>query len=137
MKKIVVGYDATSAAEHALIRAAELAKDTGAEVLVASVTPVLRGAGRGMGPYDPADSPELHQAELQLATKKLRELGVEAKTVNGMGDPATRLVELADAQHADLLVVGATRHPWLKGLLGIAVSERVSHRAHTDVLVVH
>ncbi len=135
MKKIVVGYDASPAADRALARTAELATSTHSEVVVASIAPILHA--RGLGPYDPADSPELHRAELRSAKEKLRELGVDAVTIEAAGDPAKRLVDVAEREHADMLVVGATRHPRARALLGAAVSESVAHKAHTDVLIVH
>ncbi|HZO49618.1 MAG TPA: universal stress protein [Gaiellaceae bacterium] len=136
MKHIVLGYDATPASERALERTAELAKAFGAKVTVTSVARVLMPAGRGVGPIDPVDPPELHAQELAAAKKKLAELGVEADTVTGVGDPARVIVEIADERQADLVVVG-TRSAGLFGrLFAGSVSDEVHHEAPCDVLVV-
>lgn len=138
MKRIIVGYDETPAAVRALERAAELAKAFGAEVIVTSVAPLLAPvSARGVGPYDPADSPALHKEQLHHAAAKLDELGLKAELVDGVGDPARAIVDLAEERDADLIVVG-TREPNLVArLLGTSVSESVEHRAHRDVLIVH
>src|SRR3972149_7769778 len=104
MNHIIVGYDQTPAADRALERAAELAKRFEAKVTVASTAPVLHG--RGVGPIDPVDPPARHELQLRHAKDKLAELGIQAETVNGLGDPARALVTLAEEREADMIVVG-------------------------------
>ncbi len=136
MKHIVLGYDATPAADRALVRTAELAKAFGAKVTVTSVARVLTPAGRGIGPIDPVDPPSLHAQEVATAKAKLAELGVEADSVTGIGDPARVIVEVAEERQADLVVVG-TRSAGLFGRLFTgSVSDEVHHEAPCDVLVV-
>ena len=55
MKTIVVGYDETEPAQHALARAADLAAAFGSKVIVTSVAPVLVGS-REMGARRPGGS---------------------------------------------------------------------------------
>lgn len=135
MKNIVVGYDETPAADHALVRAAELAKAFDAKVIVASIAPVLRS--RGVGPVDPVDPPARHQLQLRHAGEKLEALGVKADFVNGLGDAARTLVEIAENHKADMIVVGTRELHGLERLLKGSVSEGVEHKAHCDVLIVH
>ncbi len=135
MKHIIVGYDETPAADHALERAAELAKAFESKVTVASIAPVLHG--RGVGPIDPVDPPARHELQLRHAKAKLAELGIDAETVNGLGDPARALVTLADERKADMIVVGTRELRGLERLLLGSVSESVEHKAHCDVLIVH
>ena len=49
MKTIVVGYDETETAVHALERAVELAEKFDAKLIVTSVTPVVAGGPRSAG----------------------------------------------------------------------------------------
>jgi nucleotide-binding universal stress UspA family protein len=49
MKTIVLGYDDTVPAKHALERTAELARAFQANVVVVSVAPVLAPAAHGIG----------------------------------------------------------------------------------------
>jgi len=137
MKTIAVGYDETEPAQRALERAAELAGAFGSKLVVTSVAPVLAGFGsRDLSGVDPADSPELHRTELDSAKAFLDGRGLEADYRVGVGDPADAIVELADAEGADLIVVG-TRHLGLvQSMLGISVSGAVKRKAHCDVLTV-
>lgn len=135
MKTIVVGYDETEPAKRALERGAELAAAFGAKVIVTSIAPVLHG--RGIGPVDPVDPPELHREELQHAAAFLGERGIEGEYDLALGEPANHIVDLAEERGADLIVVG-TREPGLiERMLGLSVSGAVQRKAHCDVLIVH
>jgi len=136
MKTIVLGYDDSPEAGRALQKTAELAKALGAQVLVTSVAPVMSFSGRGIGPYDPADPPERHETLARDATAVLTEQGIDAKAITGPGQPGDAIVELADQQKADLIVLGMSHHPHLSRILG-SVSEDVARHAHCDVLLMH
>jgi nucleotide-binding universal stress UspA family protein len=127
MKAIVVGYDESDPSERALERAAELAGFYDAKLIVTSVVPVLI-ATRPTG--DPG-------SELRQASERVRELGLEAELVEAVGDPAEAIVEVAEANQADLIVVGTREPSTIERLLGHSVSEGVQRRAHCDVLIVH
>jgi len=137
IKKIVVGYDDGEPARRALDRAAEIAEAFGASIVVTSVTPTLPGAGRSAGPTDPVDSFEHHKDELKSARDRLADRNVEVRFQAAVGEPADTIVELADSEDADLIVVG-TREPGIvERLLGQSVSGSVARHAHRDVLIVH
>jgi len=137
VNKIVVGYDDGEPARRALDRAAEIAEAFGASIVVTSVTPTLPGAGRSAGPTDPADSFEHHKDELKSARDRLADRNVEVRFQAAVGEPADTIVELADSEDADLIVVG-TREPGIvERLLGQSVSGSVARHAHRDVLIVH
>ena len=138
MKSIVLAYDDTEAAKRARERAAELAKTSGARVTVVSVAPVLIGAsGRGMGPIDPVDPPELHREQLDTAKAELSRMGIEAVPQLALGDPADAILNLAESEGADMIVVGSSHPSFISAMLGLSVSGSVQRRAHCDVLVVH
>lgn len=136
MKTIVLAYDDSPEAGRALRRTAELAKALGARVVVASITPILVPAGRGIGPYDPVDPPERHRKLAEDAAALLAENGVEAEARDALGDAGDTIVRIADEREADLIVLGSTHHTHLARLLG-SVSDDVAHHAHCDVLLVH
>ena len=137
LKTIVVGYDDGEPARRALDRAADIAEKFGASLVVTSVTPTLPGAGRSAGPTDPVDSFEHHVDELKAARDHLSGRGVDVRFQAAVGEPADTIVELANSENADLIVVG-TREPGIvERLLGQSVSDSVARHAHRDVLIVH
>jgi len=137
METIVVGYDATEPSKRALARAADIAEKFGSRLVVTSVTPTLPGAGRSAGPTDPVDSFEHHKDELKSARDHLADRNVEVRFQAAVGEPADTIVELADSEDADLIIVG-TREPGIvERLLGQSVSDSVARHAHRDVLIVH
>jgi nucleotide-binding universal stress UspA family protein len=137
MQRIVVGYDGSEPARRALERAAELARVFGASVIVANVAPLYVGVGHGLVPVEPLETPERQREQLAEAATRLAELGVEAETVDAVGEPARTIVAVADDRGADLIVVGTRELGSLERLLGGSVSDGVVHKAHCDVLVVH
>lgn len=137
MKRILVAYDDTDSARRALDRAAELAKAFDAEVIVASVAPLLVSSPRASGPIDPLDSPERHAEELDTARALLSEHGVAATTVVATGDPAEAIAMIADEKDADLVVVGTREPGFAERVLRHSVSAEVARRVHRDLLIVH
>ena len=137
MKSIVLGYDDTETAKRALERTAELAKAYKARVLVVSVSPVLVGAGHGIGPVDPVEPPELHREQLETAKAELARQGIDAAAQLAIGDPADSILDVAEREDADLIVVGSGHASFLAEVFGTSVSGSVQRRAHCDVLVVH
>jgi nucleotide-binding universal stress UspA family protein len=161
METILVGYDGSEAAKHALTRAAEIAEALHARVVVLAVArpesipaaqPLLEGLGPSLAPAGPTGLPvpveptprppetepeDPTQRMLEQARAALPIRGVEVDYVSALGDPAEAILEAADEQNADLIVVGSRVHGFLERLLGGAVDEKVAREAHRDVLLVH
>jgi nucleotide-binding universal stress UspA family protein len=137
VKTILVGYDDTEESKRALLRAAEIAKALDSKVHVTSVTPLLVGTPRSMGPYDPTEPPGEHAAELEHAKTLLGEQGITPTLEQVHGDPAEMIVEVADNVGADLIVLGSHHRSLIDHALGLSVSGAVARKAHSDVLIVH
>lgn len=137
MSTIIVGYDQTPGSQHALERAATLAKALGSKLVVTSVTPLMVSIGRSGGPTDPTDPPEKHAEELKAAREYLEGQGIEADYAPAVGEPAEAIVQLAEERSAEMIVVGTGEHGLAARLIGQSVSDSVSHHAHCDVLIVH
>lgn len=135
MKKIILGYDDSDTAKRALERAAELTKAFGAELIVASIAPIMTNIGRSAGPVDPTDTPSEHFEELHEAQAYLDGEGVKAEFLGGLGHPAETIADLAKDRDADLIVVGH-HHGGISRLLGQSVGDSVAHKVNCDVLLV-
>jgi len=138
MKTIVVGYDDTEPSKRALERAADLAEKFGSKLIVTSVAPVMVPSGtHGAGEIDPTDTPTQHQADLEHAQAYLSGRNLSAELQPAIGGAAEGIVETAEQNGADLIVVGTREPSILERLLGTSVSGAVSRHAHCDVLIVH
>jgi nucleotide-binding universal stress UspA family protein len=133
--KILVGYDGSEAAGHALARAAQVAQRGDGAVTVISVVPLQPSGPRSAGPVMPGDVEE-HGRELDEAVAKLKELGVTAETIEAVGHPAESIVDEADRGGFDLIIVGSRGHHGVTRFLVGSTSTRVVTHAHCDVLVV-
>jgi nucleotide-binding universal stress UspA family protein len=147
MKTILVATDGSANSDKAVDFAAELAVKFEADLILLtaardadSVVDVefaayAREEHLQMGTSDLA----LAAAEAVLAGARLR---AQAKGVKRMsteatlGDPAHRIIDVATARHADLIVVGSRGHGRLGGLLVGSVSQKVLSHAHCAVAVI-
>lgn len=85
----------------------------------------------------PPEPEELARRQLDRARRSLASRTVETEYVVELGDPAERLLEVAEQRDADLIVVGSREHGFLDRLLGRSVDEAVARRSERDVLLVH
>ena len=148
-ESIVVGYDGTEPAQHALDRAAALAKASGAKLVVVDVagpTP-LEGSDGAFGltpysyPYSSVEAAVLADDALWGAHRGkveafLAERGVEAEFAGVVGQPAGELVDVAEQRGAGLIVVGTRDPGMLERMFGGSVSQGVAKHARCDVLIV-
>lgn len=120
--RIVVGYDGTATGIDALRLAAELAEPAAGEVVVAAV-------------YDHDNEfAELVEARLTEGLALLpRRTGARAAAADG--SPARGLREIAAAEEADLLVVGATHRGAVARATVGGVGEHLLHGAPCPVAV--
>jgi nucleotide-binding universal stress UspA family protein len=139
---IVVGTDCSPTATAAVMKAAELAKLTGAKLYLVRAYPASASAYAAVGggtvlfDGDDHEDPAELQIHVEAVAKGLRAQGIDVETRVESGGASRTLVWAADAVGADLLVVGDRGLKGLRGLLG-SVPSRVTHRACLDVLVVH
>ncbi len=132
--KILVAYDGSEAAGHALTRAGEIAL-RGHELTVISVVPLQASGPRSAGPIMSGDVEE-HGRELTDAVAKLKAAGVEAQTIEAVGHPAQSIVDEAERGGFGLIVVGHRGHHGVARFLLGSTALRVVTHAHCDVLVV-
>jgi nucleotide-binding universal stress UspA family protein len=132
--KILVAYDGSEAAGHAVERAGQIAL-RGGEVTVISVVPLQASGPRSAGPVISGDVEE-HGRELDEAVAKLKVMGLEAQRIEAVGHVAESIVDEAERGGFELIVVGSRGHHGVARFLLGSTSTRVVTHAHCDVLVV-
>jgi nucleotide-binding universal stress UspA family protein len=133
--KILVAYDGSDAARRALDRAAQLAGD-GSSLGVVTVAFGVPDKGRTPGYTDPDDA-AVRRQDAEDARALLGQKGIDAHVVEAYADDAAEgIIDEAERQQADLIVLGTrgrgTAARWLLG----SVSTKVLQHAPCDVLVV-
>ena len=141
-QSIVVGTDGSETAMRAVQHAADLARATGARVHLVSAYKPLTGvhiaAGAGIPEIAALDiEPTVHvNSILDQAAAIFRMQGVEVETHACKGDPASALLDIADAQQATMIVVGTKGMDSARRYVLGNVPNKVSHHAACSVLIV-
>ncbi len=133
--KILMAYDGSEPSGRALERAGQEALQHGGDLSVISVVPLQPSGPRSAGPVMSGDVEE-HGRELKEAAARLKEMGVDATTIEAVGHPAESIVDEAERGGFDLIVVGSRGHHGVSRFLIGSTSSRVVAHAQCDVLVV-
>ncbi len=139
VKRIVIGVDGSDAGKHALEWTARLAKSMGAEVVAvyALDIPVALPDPYTMPLY--LDDKVRHGIESDFVNKWCRPLktaGVRYRAIFQDGRPASVIMDVADKEKADVIVVGRRgRGEVAELLLGSVSHEVVLHSKHPVLLV--
>lgn len=137
---IVIGTDGSETADRALTRALEMARLTGARLYVVSAyapaaTRVAGGAPATEAAEWSVGSDFEVEGVLDRAMTRARTDGVEIEVRGPKGDPADAILAVAGETGADLIILGSRGMQGARRVLG-SVPNKVSHRAHCDVLIV-
>jgi nucleotide-binding universal stress UspA family protein len=142
-RTIVVGTDGSETASKAVAQAAELAASVSSELLIVSAfEPVSGSRLREEASQAPDDvrwmvNPrEDVDATLGAAVEVAEQQGVRTRTFARQGDPADAILDVAEEEHADLIVVGNKGMTGAKRFLLGSVPNKVSHHAPCSVLIV-
>ena len=142
-RRIVVGTDGSETANEAVKQAADLANQVGATLdVVSAFEPVSGTRIREEKLEVPSDiehtiSPrEDVDNMLEQAAKDVEAGGVKVKTFARQGDPADAILDVAEEEGADLIVVGNKGMTGAKRFLLGSVPNKVSHHAPCSVLIV-
>jgi nucleotide-binding universal stress UspA family protein len=140
---IVVGTDGSETANHALERAIQLALALGARLeLVTAYEPVPQARLRAEAKEAPEDMQwaigpsEEADVTLNNASEVAAAAGVETRRHARQGDPANAILDVAEEQHADLIVVGNKGMTGTKRFLLGSVPNKISHHAPCSVLII-
>ncbi|HLV80934.1 MAG TPA: universal stress protein, partial [Chthonomonadaceae bacterium] len=144
--RIVLCSDGSEQALQATQAAVELARRFQAEILLVNVVDLVAAAAaypayyvpEAIGPSQVAIqyAQELQQDVLNETGCLLRQAGVRYRPLAEIGQAVDRILEVAEEEKADLILLGSRgRSAWEALLLG-SVSEGVAHHAHCPVLIV-
>jgi nucleotide-binding universal stress UspA family protein len=137
IQRILVAYDLSPHAEHAINVALSMAGDMKAKLFVMSV----------IRPPEPAESAEFHavvdegREKFEKSYIPIRELAkqkdIEIETEVVVGHPAEQIIHMADKMQASVIVMGKRSHSILHRWMIGSNSERVLRYAHCPVMIVH
>jgi nucleotide-binding universal stress UspA family protein len=140
---IVVGTDGSETATEAVRQATELAGAIDAQIhLVSAFEPVGSQRLREERVEAPDDlqwmvnEREDVDATLREASEKIQEAGVKVETYARQGDPADAILDVAEEQGADLIIVGNKGMTGAKRFLLGSVPNKVSHHAPCSVMII-
>ena len=140
---MVVGTDGSDTASEAVRQAAELAQRLGAKVhLVSAYEPVSEGRLREERQQVPGDLQWMVNPRedvndtLSTAAQGFQDAGVEVETHAREGDPADAILDVAEEQEADLIIVGNKGMTGAKRFLLGSVPNKVSHHAPCSVMII-
>jgi nucleotide-binding universal stress UspA family protein len=141
VKPVLIAVDGTSASAQALDQGLAAAKRRGARAIVCHVIPDLVRV-RALFPHlessDSLDSLSLERKVRDALGGWLAERGVADGDVSlriESGDAFTRVLELADAEDASLIVLGSTPRPGDVAITLGSTAERVLRHAKVPVLI--
>ena len=139
---IVVGTDGSATATAAVRRAAQLARQCGATLHIVCAYRVralaLTGGGEGLSAVPVTSEGELEAGAREVLDDAARLVGGDDLVVNTYAAPggaAEAIIDVAETQRADLIVVGNKGMTGPRRVLG-SVPNTVSHHAGTSVLIV-
>jgi nucleotide-binding universal stress UspA family protein len=143
IKTIIVGTDGSDTAAQAVVQAGELAeKLEGTLVIVSAFDPVPETRLQDERTQVPEDvewainQREDVDAMLSQVSAPLKERGISVRTTARQGNPADAILDVAEEEGADLIVVGNKGMAGARRFLLGSVPNKISHHAPCSVLIV-
>jgi nucleotide-binding universal stress UspA family protein len=143
IKTIIVGTDGSDTAAQAVVQAGDLADKLGAAlVIVSAFEPVAEARLKDERQEAPGDVEwAINEREdvddmLSQISAPLKERGIEVRFAARKGNPADAILDVAEEEHADLIVVGNKGMAGARRFLLGSVPNKISHHAPCSVLIV-
>jgi nucleotide-binding universal stress UspA family protein len=139
-KRILTGFDGSEASYKAVLKAADLALSMNSELILLSVVPpptVFLGELMTPEIIDPKPLLDSAKKTLEMIAEKIeKEKGIKPNIIVMLGDPADTIVDIAEEEGVDLIVLGRRGLSRLERLFVGSVTRKVLERTKIDVLVV-
>ena len=134
-RTIVLGYDGSTGADHALDKAVELAKLEDARIVVVFAYEIPAAYGGETGDYRRAVR-DLAEHATAKAVPRLEQAGVEYAIELVPERPVDGLVAIAQQTDASMIIVGTNGEHPIKGVVLGSVPHKLLHLSHVPILVV-
>ena len=139
--KIILSIDDSPHSQAALEWVRNMRWPDGAQLVVLSAVELLAYAmvePGGLEFYDNllTDQMRVHEEVVAGAARDLKQAGLSVTSRVAQGDPRMVILETAQQEHADLIVVGSHGRTGLPKLIMGSVASHVVTHAHCNVLVV-
>jgi universal stress protein A len=135
-ERILVPVENSDADEAILAHIKPFARMTGAQLLLVHVADGF--VARNYNQLKLAESEEMRQDRAYLAKRQreLSEEGFVCEIVLALGEPASEIVKLAEARHADLIAMAAHGHRLIGDIFRGSTINEVRHKTAVPLLVV-
>ena len=130
-KRILVPTDCSETSVAAAEHAAELARGTGAKVLLLHVVEAQRPARSAGGP-----SAAVVSQDLEKIARRLRRRGADVEVRLLTGAPGVEILRAIETEKADTVVMGTHGRTGLRKVLMGSVAEKVAREARCPVITV-
>lgn len=141
--RVLVAIDGSESSKSVLDRVMARPWPAGTEIKVLNVLePPSHLMGRHMAGADPEFEmvwKALQEQGMDLVTKaaaRMREAGLNASTLLREGDPKSQIIDAAEEEQADMIILGSHGRKGLRRFLIGSVSEAVVRHAHCSVEIV-
>lgn len=139
-KRILIATDGKEYTKNSIDHGIEQAKNSGAKLYAFYVIDTVAYASV---PMDSAWESELERlkqegkAATKYVTDKAQAMGLEADRVIVEGRPADEIINYAENNSIDLIIMGTSGKNWWNRFLQGSVVEKVVHNSKIPVLIVH
>lgn len=140
MKKILVAVDGSDTSKKAILKARELVKCTNGEVILLNVVEDIM-----KNPYIPEikHKVSINQAFMEQGENIIKKSKELLSDYNGIvtgltrcGDPAKNIIDVAEKENCDLVIMGSRGLNVLSRAMLGSVSNKVLNHIHISVLIV-
>jgi universal stress protein A len=134
-KRILVAVEHSPADNTILTHVTELAKLTGAELLLVHVADGWAARNFDRLQLRESDEMKTDRAYLDSLKSDLEAQGLAVTTQLAMGDPSDELIRVSQEQHVDLIAMSTHGHRFLSDLIHGTTADRVRHLVTVPVLL--
>ena len=134
-RRILVALENSAADRTILKHVTQLAKLTGAELLLVHVADGWVARNFDQLRLRESEEMKADRAYLDQLSTDLSSRGCSVKAVLGAGDPAKELIRIAKEQQVDLIAMSTHGHRFLADVLHGTTADRVRHLVKVPVLL--